>query len=155
MTRTLTVTFQPAHTAHLRDADLPDLPAWFPPPSDDCHTDADRYRARVLRARLEASRGPLDGRKERRAYGDGEQPEPLLSIAGGFTYRLDRHSSGPHQTVYRYAPDLSPGHPAAMAGVAEAFHEVGEQYAAEAREGDRPADTTTPASGLLIPGRDS
>lgn len=155
--RTLTVVFQPAHAAHLRDADLPALPSWFPPPSPECYTDADRHRARVTRAREEAARGPLDARKERRVYGDGEQPEPLLSIAGGFTYRLDRHSSSPHQVVYRYAPDLSPGHPAAMAGVVEAFEEVGARYAAEAREGDRPDADTAPAvgAGLLIPGRDS
>lgn len=155
--RTLTVMFQPAHAAHLRDADLPALPAWFPPPSPDCHTETDRARARATRARDEARVGPLDGRKDRRVFGDDEKPEPAVSIAGGFTYRLDRNSSSPHQVVYRYAPDLSPGHPAAMAGVVEAFEEVGAQYAAEAREGDRPDADTAHAvgAGLLIPGRDS
>lgn len=141
--RTVTAMMQPALVVHPELQ--PKIPTWWPPaPTDGTSmTEEDRHRARAGMASREARRGPWDGQKYRVDY-TGERPPQTFARddAPGFVYELAVHESTGDRLVYRFAPHLSPSHARMMRNVEEAYAEAGPDYAAIARLGDRPEETS-------------
>jgi hypothetical protein len=126
---------------------LPKLPQWFPlPPVDDDGNrlapldEAERTRQRRARALVEACTGPLDGRREQvRVDASGAPPSQIVLLDGRCIYVLSVDESNKHHAIYRYSPQLSLMHHAAMRAVEDGFNEYGQQYALEAAHDDTSA----------------
>lgn len=142
----ISATLKAGDASQLREEDIPQLPEWFPLPAHDDdgreipRDSSQRAALRRARARLEAVSGPYDERREHiRLNADGSPPRELVLLEGRCIYVLDELQTNKHHAVYRYSPQLSLMHPAAMRAVEDGFNEYGKQYATEARHDDENA----------------